>query len=81
MTIKGCFAKRPSLTSARRKGDTTVSPFLFTMCKKLLSILFVVLIFGSALADEKKTDIAIGNSPTSGPADAPITFIEFIDFQ
>lgn len=51
------------------------------MMKKLLSCLFVLLLIGTAFAEEKKTDIPIGNSPTFGPADAPITIFEFIDFQ
>ncbi|MBU3937802.1 MAG: hypothetical protein KJ555_00825 [Proteobacteria bacterium] len=30
---------------------------------------------------EKRYDVPIGNSPQMGPADAPVTIIEFIDFQ
>ena len=51
------------------------------MMKKFLSCLFVLLLVGTAFAEEKKIDIPIGNSPTFGPADAPVTIIEFIDFQ
>lgn len=65
----------------RRKGDTIVSPFLSAMMKKILICLFVLLQFGIAQAEEKRTDIPIGDSPTLGPADAPVTVIEFIDFQ
>ncbi len=51
------------------------------MLKRLLLTLFVLCLFGLAQAEEKRTTIAIDNSPTMGPADAPITIIEFIDFQ
>ena len=34
-----------------------------------------------APAEEKKVDIPLGDSPSQGPTDAPITLIEFIDFQ
>ena len=45
-------------------------------------IYLTVLIFASALyADEKRFSVPVGNSPTIGPANAPVTIIEFIDFQ
>ncbi|MFH0780463.1 MAG: hypothetical protein V2B20_00695 [Pseudomonadota bacterium] len=65
----------------RIKGDTPVSPFIFAMLKKLLSCVFVLFLFGTALAEETRTEVPIGDSPTMGPADAPVTLIEFIDFQ
>ncbi len=39
-----------------------------------------MLLFGTALAEER-TKIPIGDSPSLGPTDAPVTIIEFIDFQ
>jgi len=51
------------------------------MLKKLLSCIFVLLLFGTALAEDKRTEIPVGDSPSMGPANAPITIIEFIDFQ
>lgn len=51
------------------------------MMKKILLGVFILLCFGMAHAEEKKIDIPIGNSPTLGPDDAPVTIIEFIDFQ
>ena len=29
----------------------------------------------------QRLDVAIGDSPTLGPADAPITMVEFVDYQ
>ena len=41
----------------------------------------VLLLFaGTALAEER-TKIPIGDSPSMGPSDAPVTIIEFLDFQ
>jgi hypothetical protein len=31
--------------------------------------------------DEKRYQIPLDNSPSTGPADAPVTVFEFIDFQ
>lgn len=49
--------------------------------KKLLICISILLLFGVAQAAEKRTEVPVGNSPAVGPADAPITLIEFIDFQ
>lgn len=51
------------------------------MVKRILICLVVTLVFGMAYAGEKRTDIPIGDAPSMGPADAPVTIIEFIDFQ
>ncbi len=49
---------------------------------RLIIILFSVLAFPSiSLADEKRYDVPVGNSPAYGPSNAPVTLIEFIDFQ
>ena len=63
------------------KGDTTVSPFLSAMIQRLLICVFVLLLFGMAQAEVKRTTVPIGDSPAFGPGDAPVTIIEFIDFQ
>ena len=34
-----------------------------------------------AASEEKRYTIPIGDSPQTGPANAPVTIIEFIDFQ
>ncbi len=49
--------------------------------KRLLICIFVLLLFGMAHAEEKRFDVPIGDSPSQGPTDAPVTIIEFIDFQ
>lgn len=51
------------------------------MMKRLLSCIFVLLLFGTALAEDKRTEVPVGDSPSMGPPNAPITIIEFIDFQ
>lgn len=51
------------------------------MMKKTLICIVVLLVFGIAQASEKRVDVPIGDSPSLGPDDAPITIIEFIDFQ
>jgi len=34
-----------------------------------------------ANADEKRYDVPINDSPRTGPDSAPVTIIEFLDFQ
>lgn len=51
------------------------------MIKRLLICVFVLLVFGMAQAEVKRTEVPIGDSPTFGPENAPVTIIEFIDFQ
>jgi hypothetical protein len=50
---------------------------------KFLTIMMGLLLLVSApvLAADKRTNIPIGNSPSLGPENAPVTIIEFIDFQ
>ncbi|MBI4793528.1 MAG: hypothetical protein HY789_12565 [Deltaproteobacteria bacterium] len=53
------------------------------MTKKTLPLIAFVLLFllGMAHAGEKRTEVPINDSPSMGPTDAPVTIIEFIDFQ
>jgi hypothetical protein len=51
------------------------------MLKKLLIVLAVVVLCTTVQAAQKRTEVPVGDSPSLGPADAPVTIIEFIDFQ
>ena len=49
--------------------------------KRFSLIVLLFLLAGHAAADEKRYSVPIGDSPAMGPADAPVTIIEFLDFQ
>jgi ABC-type glycerol-3-phosphate transport system substrate-binding protein len=51
------------------------------MKKTLTTLIVLLLLLGLAHAGEKRIEVPIGDSPSLGPADAPVTIIEFIDFQ
>lgn len=52
------------------------------MMKRILICVFILSLFGMAHAqEEKRFEVPIGDSPAMGPADAPVTIIEFLDFQ
>jgi hypothetical protein len=52
------------------------------MKRRTLAVLLVlVLSAGYALADEKRFTVPLNDSPETGPANAPVTIVEFIDFQ
>jgi hypothetical protein len=44
-------------------------------------ITLVLLIAGTAFSADTRVSIPIGNAPSLGPENAPVTIIEFIDFQ
>jgi hypothetical protein len=48
---------------------------------KLVVLLVIILLPVSAPSEEKRYAIPIGDSPSMGPENAPVTIIEFIDFQ
>jgi hypothetical protein len=48
---------------------------------KIGFILLVLLFSSLAVAAEKRYTVPLGDSPQLGPVDAPVTIIEFLDFQ
>jgi hypothetical protein len=52
------------------------------MNKFMTTTISLILLIGlPAMAVDKRTNVPIGNSPSMGPENAPVTIIEFIDFQ
>jgi len=54
--------------------------------KKLILLLVTTTLLAfvaslSSAAEDRRYDVPIGDSPVLGPADAPVTIIEFLDFQ
>ncbi len=49
--------------------------------KRVLLIMLFLLISSAGGAQETRSSIPLDNSPSFGPADAPVTLVEFIDFQ
>jgi hypothetical protein len=47
----------------------------------VLFFVFFLHLLGIAYAEGERTDVPIGDSPTLGPVDAPVTIIEFLDYQ
>ncbi len=52
--------------------------FTWTILVAALALPGAVLAQGS---EEKRYQIPLENSPSTGPADAPVTVFEFLDFQ
>lgn len=49
--------------------------------RKIIICILLFLMIGIAQAEQPRIDVPIGDSPSLGPANAPVTIIEFIDFQ
>jgi hypothetical protein len=52
--------------------------------KKVLCLtmtMFALLFSALAYSAEKRITVPIGDSPSMGPENAPVTIVEFIDFQ
>ncbi|MFN3739897.1 MAG: hypothetical protein ACK4TF_04400 [Thermodesulfovibrionales bacterium] len=47
----------------------------------LISILTLILISALLYAQEKRYSLSVEGSPSYGPSDAPVTIIEFLDYQ
>jgi len=49
--------------------------------KKILVFIVLLLSFSLSFAEEKRFVIPLEDSPSYGPNKAPVTIIEFLDFQ
>jgi hypothetical protein len=49
--------------------------------KHLVSAAVILFLCSFAVADLQRQGVPIDNSPQKGPKDAPVTIIEFLDFQ
>jgi hypothetical protein len=49
--------------------------------RKIAFVLLLVLLAAHSVADEKRFVVPLDDSPATGPADALVTIIEFLDFQ
>ncbi len=49
--------------------------------RKIAFVLLSILFAAHSIGDEKRFSVPIGDSPSTGPENAPVTIIEFLDFQ
>ncbi len=49
--------------------------------KKVIVVLIALVVASTAVAEEKRITVPLNDSPSTGPAGAPVTIVEFIDFQ
>ena len=49
--------------------------------KRLAFVILLLCLAGYSQAVEKRYSVPVGDSPALGGADAPVTIIEFLDFQ
>ncbi len=65
------------LSLAREGGIAAIAKRM----KKVLLILVAILLTGTAFAETKRFEIPLEGSPSIGPQNAPVTVVEFIDYQ
>jgi hypothetical protein len=51
------------------------------LMKKTALFIAMVLVASLAFADEKRFSVPLDDSPAMGSPDAPVTIVEFLDFQ
>ncbi len=51
------------------------------MIRPLLHLLFLLLLWAAPATAGERIEVPLGDAPVRGPADAPVTIVEFIDFQ
>jgi hypothetical protein len=73
------FWKRSSATLTERSCAEARE----VLMKKYIVIsgLLLLLVPFTSIAEDKRVKVPVGNSPSMGPENAPVTIVEFIDFQ
>ena len=51
------------------------------MKKVFIPSLLIILLFSMVAMADQRFSVPIGDSPQRGPKDAPVTIVEFLDFQ
>ena len=51
------------------------------MIRFAISLMILCLAVSQGYAEEKRFDIPLVDSPSEGPQNAPVTIIEFLDYQ
>ncbi len=49
--------------------------------KKILLVMLISLLVGTSFAEITRYSVPLDGSPSLGPNNAPVTIIEFIDYQ
>ncbi|RMG03492.1 MAG: hypothetical protein D6726_05535 [Nitrospirae bacterium] len=60
-----------------KKWEKVTMPSIFYV----LILLFLLIPSPSIASGPKRYNVPVGDSPTLGPQDAPVTIIEFLDYQ
>jgi hypothetical protein len=72
------FSRRKSI--CLNCGVECRTPKEVLMKRSMLVVVFFLLAV-TASAEEKRYPVPLGDSPILGPFDAPVTVVEFLDFQ